>query len=213
MKKLIALVLIVAGCGYFGAKFYLHYRVSAGLDDALLMASSFADIEYRGVSSTMSGELSIDGITVRLAGFRDPLYIDKLSMITPGFFYLLNLVELGQSGADFELYLSGCFLHAPGVADRGSGLRPARRRGRRAFRPARPARSGPARLRADPYLRRTRSRACGLLWLLRFARRLDRSQSFRQGRQGLPGTLYSGNPGPALFFGAAGRLQQGFGLN
>jgi hypothetical protein len=103
MKKLIVLVLIISGCAYFGAKFYLHYRVSSGLDDALIMAAPFADIQYNGVSSTMSGELSIDGIKVRMSGFDDPLYIDKLSLITPGFFFLLNLDELGQSGADFDI--------------------------------------------------------------------------------------------------------------
>jgi hypothetical protein len=103
MKNLIVLVLIVGGCAYFGAKFFLHYRVSSGLDDALLMAAPFADIQYDGVSSTMTGELSIDGIKVRMSEFDDPLYIDKLSLITPGFFYLLKLDELGQSGADFEI--------------------------------------------------------------------------------------------------------------
>jgi hypothetical protein len=103
MKNLIVLALIVGGCGYFGAKFYLHHKVSSGLDDALLMAAPVADIRYDGVSSTMSGELSIDGITARIAGFSDPLYVDKLSLITPGFFYLLNLDELVQPGADFEI--------------------------------------------------------------------------------------------------------------
>ena len=105
MKNLIVLALIVGSCGYFGAKFYLHYRVSSGLDEAIVMASPFADIRYDGVSSTMMGELSIDGITARIANFDDPLYIDKLSLITPGFFYLLNLDELfkAKSDADFEI--------------------------------------------------------------------------------------------------------------
>ena len=103
MKNLIVLALVTGVFGYFGAKFYLHHSVSSGLDDALLMASPFADIQYTGVSSTMSGELSIDGIKVRMSGFDDPLYIDKLSIITPGFFYLLKLNDLGQSGPDFEI--------------------------------------------------------------------------------------------------------------
>lgn len=103
MKNLIVLALVTGVFGYFGAKFYLHHSVSSGLDDALLMASPFADIQYTGVSSTMSGELSIDGIKIRMSGFDDPLYIDKLSIITPGFFFLLKLNELGQSGPDFEI--------------------------------------------------------------------------------------------------------------
>ncbi len=103
MKNLIVLILIAGGFAYAGAKFYLHYRVSSGLDDALVMAAPFADIRYDGVSSTMSGELSIDGITVQMSEFRDPLTIDKLSIITPGFFFLLGLVELGSAGEDFKI--------------------------------------------------------------------------------------------------------------
>ncbi len=103
MKNLIVLALIAGVCGYFGAKFYLHHKVGSGVDDALLLAAPFADIRYDGVSSTISGELSIDGITARINGYSDPLYVDKLSLITPGFFYLLNLDETLQSGADFEI--------------------------------------------------------------------------------------------------------------
>lgn len=103
MKKLIVLALVVGGCGYFGAKFYLHHQVSSGLDNALLMASPFVDIQYGGVSSTMSGKLSVNGITIRMNDFSDPLYIDQLSLITPGFLYLLKLHEMGQPGADFEI--------------------------------------------------------------------------------------------------------------
>ncbi len=103
MKNLILLVLIVGGCGYFGAKFYLQYRVSSGLDDVLVMAAPFADIQYEGVSSNIAGVLSIDGITIRMSEFRDPLYIDRLSIITPGFFFLLNLAGIGQSGQDFDI--------------------------------------------------------------------------------------------------------------
>lgn len=103
MRNLIATALILGACGYLGAKFYLHHRVSSELDDVLLLMAPFADIRYDGVSSTMSGELSIDGITARMSGFRDPLYVDKLSLITPGFFYLLKLDGLGQAGRDFEI--------------------------------------------------------------------------------------------------------------
>jgi len=103
MKNLILLALIVAVCGYFGSKFYLHYRVSSGLDNALVMAAPFAQIQYHGVSSSINGEISVDGITVRMNDFGDPLYIDKLRLITPGYFFLLNMANLGQSGQDFEI--------------------------------------------------------------------------------------------------------------
>ena len=49
MKKLIVWAIILGGGGYFGAKWYLHYRVSSDLDDMLLMVSPFAKVDYRGV--------------------------------------------------------------------------------------------------------------------------------------------------------------------
>ena len=83
MKNFIVWAIIVGGGNYMAAKWYLHYSVSTDLDNAIIMVSPFADIRYEGVSSTMTGELSIDGITARVGDFRDEIYIDKMSIITP----------------------------------------------------------------------------------------------------------------------------------
>lgn len=103
MKKLILLSLIAGCCAYFGFKFYLHYRVSSALDMMLIMAAPFAQIQYQGVSSSISGKISIDDIIVHMNDYRDPLTIDKLSLITPGFFFLMNMTNSGGSGADFNI--------------------------------------------------------------------------------------------------------------
>jgi len=50
-------------------------------------------VEYSGVGSTLTGELTIEGIRVRLDGFNDDLYIDRLGIDTPSF---LSLIELGD---------------------------------------------------------------------------------------------------------------------
>ncbi len=97
MKKLIVWAILLAGGGYLGAKFYLHYRVSSDLDQMLLMISPFAQVDYDGVSSTISGKLSIDDVRVQVNGFRDPIRADKLTLITPGFWYLINLDEAGSN--------------------------------------------------------------------------------------------------------------------
>ena len=101
MKNLVVTVILVGVLGYFGAKFYLHHEVSSNLDTALAMVQPFADIQYDGVSSTMSGELSIDGVVARFGNFRDRLEIDKVSIITPGFLYLLNMGD--TAGSEPEL--------------------------------------------------------------------------------------------------------------
>ena len=105
MKNLIVTVILVGTLGYFGAKFYLHYKVSSNLDTALAMIQPFADIQYEGVSSTMTGKLSIDGISARFGNFRDRLEIDSVSLITPGFWQLLTLGDMGEqmSGADASI--------------------------------------------------------------------------------------------------------------
>ena len=95
MKNLVVTVILVGILGYFGAKFYLHHEVSSSLDSALAMARPFADIRYDGVSSTMTGKLSIDGIHARFGSFNDSVDIDRISIITPGFWYLLNLSDMG----------------------------------------------------------------------------------------------------------------------
>lgn len=96
MKKLAIWLVSLAVIGYFGAKMTLHSKVSSDLDLMLLAVRPYADIDYRGVSSTITGELSIDGISVNIERFDDPLYIDKVAIITPGFWYLISLDDMDR---------------------------------------------------------------------------------------------------------------------
>jgi hypothetical protein len=95
MKKLIIWAIVMGAGNYMTAKWYLHYSVSSDLDDAIIMMSPYADVRYEGVSSTMTGELSIDGITARFGEFRDEIYIDKMSIKTPSFLHLIDLGDIG----------------------------------------------------------------------------------------------------------------------
>ena len=105
MKNLLVTVILVGVLGYFGAKFYVHHEVSSNLDVALAMIQPFADIQYDGVSSTMGGELSIDGVTARFGKFHDRLEIDSVSLVTPSFWHLLKLSDMGQQmgGSDAKV--------------------------------------------------------------------------------------------------------------
>ena len=105
MKNLVVTVILVAVLGYFGAKFYVHHEVSSNLDMALSMVQPFADIQYDGVSSTMGGELSINGVTARFGSFHDRLEIDSVSLVTPSFWHLLKLGDIGQQmgGSDAKV--------------------------------------------------------------------------------------------------------------
>ena len=97
MRNLVIFGLMLAGLGYGGAKFYLHSKVESGMDNAVLMMSPYADITYKGVSSTMSGKLTVNGINARIKGFNDELRIDKLGIDTPSFLTLLELGDFASS--------------------------------------------------------------------------------------------------------------------
>lgn len=104
MRNLLVGACLLAAIGYFGSKFYLHDKVSRNLDTVLTAARPYVDVEYEGVSSTLSGELSVDGITAHVTGYKDPIQIDSVSIVTPGYFDLLKLFNTGsRSGQDFEI--------------------------------------------------------------------------------------------------------------
>jgi len=94
MKRLIVWAILMGAIAYGGAKFYLHKEVSNAMDMAVMMVSPYASIQYDGVASTMSGELTVEDVIVRVKGFRDEIYIDRVGINTPNFFSLLELSDL-----------------------------------------------------------------------------------------------------------------------
>ena len=93
MRNLLILIIIIVACGYAGSKWYLHREVAQGMDSAVRMMAPYAEVEYEGVASTLTGELTIEGIRIRIDGFSDDLYIDRFGIDTPSF---LSLIELGD---------------------------------------------------------------------------------------------------------------------
>lgn len=100
MKNIVILAIVVLAGGYFGSKWYLHSKVSDGMDMAVLMMSPYATIEYQGVNSTLTGELTIEGIRVRVDGFNDDLFIDSMGIDTPSFLSLLALGDVARMRGD-----------------------------------------------------------------------------------------------------------------
>ncbi len=96
MKNFIIWAILMGALGYGGAKLYLHNEVGELMDMAVLMMSPYADVEYDGVGSTLSGELTVDGVRVRIDGYRDYIHIDRIGIDTPSFFALLELSDLAR---------------------------------------------------------------------------------------------------------------------
>ena len=97
MRNLIVGAIVVAAIGYGGSKFLLHHKVESGLDTAIIGMSPFVNVEYNGVSSTMSGELTIDGIRAQITGFNDEIVIERLGIDTPSYFSLLSLADVAKN--------------------------------------------------------------------------------------------------------------------
>ena len=97
MKNFIIWAILMGVAAYGGAKLYLHNEVGKAMDMAVIMMSPYADVEYDGVASTLSGELTVDGVRVRIDGFRDSLYIDRIGIDTPSFLSLVELSDLAKT--------------------------------------------------------------------------------------------------------------------
>lgn len=99
VKKIVAIAILAGVLGITSAKFYLHHQVTSNLDQAIALVKPFADIRYEGVSSTLSGALNVEGISARFGTFGDRLEIDQISLLTPGFWFLLNLGDMEKQQA------------------------------------------------------------------------------------------------------------------
>jgi hypothetical protein len=100
MKNFAIWAVVMGVVGYGGAKLYLHNEVGNAMDMAVLMMAPYADVEYDGVGSTLSGELTIDGVQVQIDGFSDAIYIERIGIDTPSFFSLLELSDLTKMQVD-----------------------------------------------------------------------------------------------------------------
>jgi hypothetical protein len=100
MKNFFVWIILIAIVGYGGAKLYMHNEVGDAVDMVVLQMAPFADVEYDGVASTLSGELTVEGVRVRVNGYTDYLTIDRIGIDTPSFLSLLSLNDLSSQGPD-----------------------------------------------------------------------------------------------------------------
>ncbi len=96
MRLILIGAVLLVGLGYAGAKGYLYYKVSQGVETAVLMMSPHVDLKYGGISSTIGGELTLDNVSIRLAEYRDEIVIGRLGIKTPNFLALLSLSDLSS---------------------------------------------------------------------------------------------------------------------
>jgi len=90
MRKLVVAVIVLGVGGYFGAKFYVQYKTAQDLDAVLTQARPMVDIAYENVVATLSGELRVESVTIRMPQFDDAVTIESVGLQTPGFMFLLG---------------------------------------------------------------------------------------------------------------------------
>lgn len=160
----IALVLL-AGLGYLGVKGYIHYQVTSALDRTIAKAGPFAVVEYGGVSSSLSGSVSVEDVTVR--AFNDEVRMAAVELHTPNLLYVLSMVSDLEQGEppeslevrvrDVSLDLNGSLMSFLDSALRAKAPRlPARNNpcgGRVVFGPAQWREMGYSRLVSDLRMR------------------------------------------------------------
>jgi len=109
MKILLFGLVMLVAAGFGGSKFYLHYKVSKAVDAVFAALAPYATIGYGGVSSTLTGELTVDDVYLQINGFRDELRIGRMGITTPSYLALLELGDLAgpspQASPELPEYL------------------------------------------------------------------------------------------------------------
>jgi hypothetical protein len=104
VKKLIIALVCLAVAGFLYASWKIKRDVAKGVDAAVVSMSPYAVVQYDGVSATLTGELTVNGIRARVKGFTDEIYIDRIGIDTPSFLSLMklgNMEKLARSGDNF----------------------------------------------------------------------------------------------------------------
>lgn len=104
MRKLLIAVPLIAVIAYAGTKWLVQKRTAEAVDQAIALAAPYATISYDSVSSSMTGELAITGITVIPAKYRDRATIGSTGIKLPSFLDLLKLHDIGpRSGRQAKI--------------------------------------------------------------------------------------------------------------
>jgi len=93
MKKVLLLIVLVAAI-VGGLKGFVYYKVTSQLDDAIAAVSPFVRISYEGVSSSLDGEVTVQGVKVNGYGNNLAVDIDEVAVTFPN---LKTLLFIGDA--------------------------------------------------------------------------------------------------------------------
>jgi hypothetical protein len=117
LKKIIVFSMIGVGVAYSGVKGYIYYKVKNQVDQMVVVARPFADIEYGSIGSDLQGRVMLDDLVLYPRGINDTVKVDRLTVITPGLEFLLSgseSLKQGEIPEHMGLALTGIHLDLNG---------------------------------------------------------------------------------------------------
>lgn len=102
MRNLIIASIVLAVGAFLFISWTIKRDVAESVDMAVMMMAPYAVVQYEGVSATLTGELTVDGVRARVKGFDDEFYIDRIGIDTPSFLTLMKLGDMDNLGKPAE---------------------------------------------------------------------------------------------------------------
>ena len=109
MGKFIVSMVAAGLAGFFGAKWKMESDVADAVDMMVMMSSPYADVQYDGVSSTLTGELTVDGIRINFHDIDEEVSIGRFGIDTPSFLSLMKLNDVDTYWGSGEEILPSYF--------------------------------------------------------------------------------------------------------
>lgn len=113
LKFVLLGLLVIAGLAYGGIKAYLYYSLKSEMDQLARQFSLFGQLEYGGLSSSITGSLSVHDLKLRVQGMDDEARIKTIRYQTPNLWYLLQdskQLEKGRIPERLSLGIEGLTL-------------------------------------------------------------------------------------------------------
>lgn len=89
MRKALLLLVLLPVAAIAAVKGFIYYKVTSQLDDAIAAASAFVQVSYESVSSTLGGEVLVEGLKVKGYGTDLQVIIDEVGVKFPNLKTLL----------------------------------------------------------------------------------------------------------------------------
>jgi hypothetical protein len=89
--RMVIVIAVLLVAGFFGAKVYVEHRAADGIDAAVRQLRPFVDLRYGDVTASITGELKVERINGKVEGFDDSFSVDTITLVTPGFRFLLGM--------------------------------------------------------------------------------------------------------------------------